>query len=280
MTGSLPLGNQIKKNLCIWNDNAELFVQRGEGCIFPFPKKHEKHFRAGELERWTTLGRGNQTSAACVHLQYVHTWTPRFVYQLVLCVCCAAGHLLTVIAASLLSPPLFLYPWRGHRAARFLSPALAFLLQQQPKCWLGRMLTVFSFYFQCMKVEKWAKKKEKAKKCIVDSEKEFRQVKMVAYIWSEEKTNRRIKPHRWLKNIKFWLLLSTEWGRQRLCATPEPWGKGLLKKCQWTSHRGSHFPSPCLCLACSCLLKGKYVREYVNSRAALLFRLHVVDADE
>lgn len=243
-------------------------------------EKHEKHFRAGELERWTTLGRENQTSAACVHLQYVHTWTPRFVHQLVLCVCCAAGHLLTVTAASLLSPPLFLYPWRGHRAAPFLSPALAFLLQQQPKCWLGRMLTVFSFYFQCMKVEKWAKKKEKAKKCIVDSEKEFRQVKMVGYIWSEEKTNKRIKPHRWLKNIKFWLLLSTEWGRQMLCATPEPWGKGLLKKCQWTSHRGSHFPSPCLCLACSCLLKGKYVREYVNSRAALLFRLHVVDADE
>lgn len=72
----------------------------------------------------------------------------------------------------------------------------------------AKMLTwtdAYRFFFLLSVHEsgKVGKKKEKAKKCIVDSEKEFRQVKMVAYIWSEEKTNRRIKPHRWLKNIKF-----------------------------------------------------------------------------
>lgn len=151
---------------------------------FPLSKKHEKHFRADELERCTTLGRENQTSV-CAFTVCAYLKTQVCVAVSVTCVLCCWQPARCYCRFPFISPTFSLSLTGATEQLRFSPQHTHFSSNSSQNVDLDECLPFFLFTFSAWKWKSVQKKKKKQR-----SEKEFRQVKMVAYIWSEEQTNK------------------------------------------------------------------------------------------
>lgn len=129
---------------------------------FPLSKKHEKHFRADELERCTTLGRENQTSV-CAFTVCAYLKTQVCVAVSVTCVLCCWPPARCYCRFPFISPT-FSLSLTGPQSSSVSLPSTRISPQTAAK-----MLTWTNAYhfFSLLSVHesgKVCKKKEKAKK--------------------------------------------------------------------------------------------------------------------
>lgn len=156
-------------------------MQRGEGCIFPFPKNTRSI--SDELERCTTLGRENQTSV-CAFTVCAYLKTQVCVAVSVTCVLCCWPPARCYCRFPFISPT-FSLSLTGPQSSSVSLPSTRISPQTAAKMLTWTNAYHFFFLLSVHESGKVCKKRKKQR-----SEKEFRQVKMVAYIWSEEKTNK------------------------------------------------------------------------------------------